>query len=157
MNCKNIINRDNIKFDLAGDVIGNIQTQVQTMKMLHQEYYILTSLKGKLSKFKYSHLYLSRSNIEINEIRDKVAQSEERIEQFINWIKDLTNTLTSKGNVLQFQMCGEDSYEDIKIIFKEIENMISIMLRNAQESQEIKQTRAQLDESLKQFDSRIRF
>ncbi|MCT1181762.1 hypothetical protein EFL99_00380 [Lactococcus lactis] len=123
---QNRINSDNITFNLAGDIIGNIQTQEQTMRMLYQEVNILNELNNKLSMKEVFGSY-SFDEQEVRQIKKEIEKSEEYIEQFNNYRKDLTNEFTSKSNSLQFHMSGEDSIKEVEKIFSSIINPIESM------------------------------
>ena len=123
---QNRINSDNITFNLAGDIIGNIQTQEQTMRMLYQEVNILNELNNKLSMKEVFRSY-SFDEQEVRRIKKEIEKSEEYIEQFNNYRKDLTNEFTSKSNSLQFHMSGEDSIKEVEKIFSSIINPIESM------------------------------
>ena len=70
---QNRINSDNITFNLAGDIIGNIQTQEQTMRMLYQEVNILNELNNKLSMKEVFRSY-SFDEQEVRQIKKEIEK-----------------------------------------------------------------------------------
>ncbi|KSU12531.1 hypothetical protein LMG8526HA_02185 [Lactococcus lactis] len=152
---QNRINSDNITFNLAGDIIGNIQTQEQTVRMLYQEVNVLSELNNKLSMnqvFRNNDSYVQ----EIKYIKKEIEKSKESIKKFNNYRKDLTNEFTSKSNSLQFHMSGEGSIKEVEKIFSSIVYSIEFMVRKSDNLSDSKfLNRKELDVVLTKFKNEI--
>lgn len=108
---QNTLNRDSITFGMAGDIIGNVQTQVQVMKTLYLDKSALNS-------------WYNEENI------DEVRKFERSIDGLSNSLKELTNELTSKGSTLQLYMAGETVLPEIEKIFLSIQKALNQMIED---------------------------
>lgn len=108
---QNTLNRDSITFGMAGDIIGNVQTQVQVMKTLYSDKSALNS-------------WYNEENI------DEVRKFERSIDGLSNSLKELTNELTSKGSTLQLYMAGETVLPEIEKIFLSIQKALNQMIED---------------------------
>lgn len=156
---QNRINSDNITFNLAGDIIGNIQTQEQTVRMLYQEVNVLSELNNKLSMnqvFRNNDSYNDSYVQEIKYIKKEIEKSKESIKKFNNYRKDLTNEFTSKSNSLQFHMSREGSIKEVEKIFSSIVYSIEFMVRKSDNLSDSKfLNRKELDVVLTEFKNEI--
>lgn len=135
---QNTLNRDSITFGMAGDIIGNVQTQVQVMKALYLDKSLLNS-------------WYKEENI------DEVRKFERSIDGLSNSLKDLTNELTSKGNTLQFHMAGETVLPEIEMIFSSIQEALSQMIDDINDISNNNEapTKEELNKKLEKFSSEV--
>ncbi|PAK67327.1 hypothetical protein [Lactococcus lactis] len=135
---QNTLNRDSITFGMAGDIIGNVQTQVQVMKSLYLDKSVLNS-------------WYKEENI------DEVRKFERSIDGLSNSLKDLTNELTSKGNTLQFHMAGETVLPEIEMIFSSIQEALSQMIDDINDISNNNEvpTKEELNKKLEKFSSEV--
>ncbi|MDY5176207.1 hypothetical protein ABQ274_10535 [Lactococcus lactis] len=136
---QNTLNRDSITFGMAGDIIGNVETQVQVMKMLYRDKSVLNSCDKEVE------------NIE------EVRKFERSIDGLSNSLKELTNELTSKGNTLQFHMAGETVLPEIEMIFSSIQEALSQMIDDINDISNNNEvpTKEELNKKLEKFSSEV--
>lgn len=124
---QNIINENNILIDLAAEVIGNIQNQVQVLETLYQEENFKRSSENNILELGRLRPQYEVDPNDFKEQRDNKQKAEEKIEELNDFMKDLTKELTDKGNAIQLQMSGSETYDDVRNIMKEIQELLSDM------------------------------
>lgn len=124
---QNIINENNILIDLAAEVIGNIQNQVQVLETLYQEENFKRSSENNILELGRLRPQYEVDQNDFKEQRDNKQKAEEKIEELNDFMKDLTKELTDKGNAIQLQMSGSETYDDVRNIMKEIQELLSDM------------------------------
>lgn len=124
---QNIINENNILIDLAAEVIGNIQNQVQVLETLYQEENFKRSSENNILELGRLRPQYEVDPNDFKEQRDNKQKAEEKIEELNDFMKDLTKELTDKGNAIQLQMSGSEIYDDVRNIMKEIQELLSDM------------------------------
>lgn len=132
---QNIINNNNIIYELSGEIVGVLQTQVQIMQSVYQEQNILNSLYHDFYSLEKK---LTTEELEkdknITEIRLEIKKAENNRDELILDTKTLTQDLTSKGNIIQYHLFGGIHEKNVNKILEDIKELIAEMYKEVENS-----------------------
>lgn len=132
---QNIINNNNIIYELSGEIVGILQTQVQIMQSVYQEQNILNLLYHDLySLEKKLTIEELEKDKNITEIRLEIKKAENNRDELILDTKTLTQDLTSKGNIIQYHLFGGIHEKNVKKILEDIKELIDEMNKEVENS-----------------------
>ncbi|WP_349652007.1 hypothetical protein [Lactococcus lactis] len=132
---QNIINNNNIIYELSGEIVGILQTQVQIMQSVYQEQNILNSLYHDLySLEKKLTIEELEKDKNITEIRLEIKKAENNRDELILDTKTLTQDLTSKGNIIQYYLFGGIHEKNVNKILEDIKELIAEMYKEVENS-----------------------
>ncbi|MGX9821679.1 hypothetical protein [Lactococcus lactis] len=132
---QNIINNNNIIYELSGEIVGLLQTQVQIMQSVYQEQNILNSLyHDSYSLEKKLTTEELEKDKNITEIRLEIKKAENNRDELILDTKTLTQDLTSKGNTIQYHLFGGIHEKNVNKILEDIKELIAEMYKEVENS-----------------------